>query len=130
MTEAALDHYGVSQRTADARNAGGVDIDGRKVDARKYYETIGDKGVAEYYKYSATNFRLQEAYISYKLPNKLLKNKMDVTLSVIGKNLLMLYNEAPFDPEAISSTGNYAQGLDYFMMPSLRSYGFSVKVNF
>ena len=55
---------------------------------------------------------------------------MDVTLSVIGKNLLMLYNEAPFDPEAISSTGNYAQGLDYFMMPSLRSYGFSVKVNF
>ncbi|WP_455000377.1 SusC/RagA family TonB-linked outer membrane protein [Capnocytophaga leadbetteri] len=130
MTEAALDHYGVSQRTADARNAGGVDIDGRKVDAKKYYETIGDKGVAEYYKYSATNFRLQEAYISYKLPNKLLKNKMDVTLSVIGKNLLMLYNEAPFDPEAISSTGNYAQGLDYFMMPSLRSYGFSVKVNF
>ena len=55
---------------------------------------------------------------------------MDLTFSVIGRNLLMIYAKAPFDPEAVSSTGNYSQGLDYFMMPSLRSFGINVKANF
>ena len=59
-----------------------------------------------------------------------MNDKVDVTLSIVGRNLAMLYSKAPFDPEAVSSTGNYAQGLDYFMLPSLRSYGFSIKANF
>lgn len=42
----------------------------------------------------------------------------------------MLYCKAPFDPESVSSTGNNAQGLDYFMLPSLRSLGFSIKAKF
>ena len=42
----------------------------------------------------------------------------------------MVYNKAPFDPEAIATTGNYYQGIDYFMMPSLRNLGFSVKLTF
>ncbi len=42
----------------------------------------------------------------------------------------MLHNEAPFDPELTSNTGTYYQGFDYFMPPSLRSWGFGVKVNF
>ena len=130
MTQAALDHYGVSKASADARDAGGVNLNGLKVAAQGYFEERGKARVAQYYTYSATNFRLQEAYVSYHLPRKLVNDQVDVTLSVIGRNLLMLYSKAPFDPEAISSTGNYAQGLDYFMTPSLRSYGFSIKANF
>lgn len=130
MTEAALDHYGVSERTAIAREHGGVNINGINIEAKKYYETLGKGRLPQYYTYSATNFRLQEAYISYKLPKKAINNIADITLSVIGNNLFMIYSKAPFDPEAISSTGNYAQGLDYFMMPSLRSIGLSLKANF
>ncbi|SFO05766.1 TonB-linked outer membrane protein, SusC/RagA family [Capnocytophaga haemolytica] len=130
MTEAALDHYGVSKNSADARDAGGVDLNGFKANAKSYFEERGKNRIAQYYTYSATNFRLQEAYISYKLPRKLINNTMDLTLSIVGRNLAMLYCKAPFDPEAISSTSNYSQGLDYFMMPSLRSYGLSLKANF
>ena len=130
MTQAALDHYGVSKESAEARNAGGVNINGYKVPAQSYFEERGKGRVAQYYTYSATNFRLQEAYVSYHLPRKLVNDKVDITLSVVGRNLAMLYCKAPFDPEAVSSTGNYAQGLDYFMLPSFRSYGFSIKANF
>ena len=42
----------------------------------------------------------------------------------------MIYNQAPFDPEATASTGTYYQGVDYFMQPSLRSWGFNVKIQF
>lgn len=55
---------------------------------------------------------------------------MGVTLGLTASNLFMIYNKAPFDPESTASTGTYYQGFDYFMQPSLRSLGFSVKVNF
>ena len=42
----------------------------------------------------------------------------------------MIYNKAPFDTEATASTGTYYQGVDYFMQPSLRSWGFNVKIQF
>ena len=48
----------------------------------------------------------------------------------MGRNLWMIYCKAPFDPEAIASTGNNYQGIDYFMVPSLRSLGFSLRVTF
>lgn len=130
MTEAALDQYGVSLASAQARDAGGVFSNGTLINARNYFEERGKNRLAQYYTYSATNFRLQEAYISYRLPKKLLNDSMGLTISVVGRNLAMIYSKAPFDPETISSTGNYVQGLDYFMIPSQRSIGLSVKADF
>ncbi|CEN34475.1 SusC/RagA family TonB-linked outer membrane protein [Capnocytophaga cynodegmi] len=130
MTEAALDHYGVSKASAEARDAGGVFVNGFPINAQNYFEERGKNRLAQYYTYSATNIRLQEAYISYKLPKKLINDTMGLTISVIGRNLAMLYSEAPFDPESVSSTGNYVQGLDYFMIPSQRSIGLSIKADF
>ena len=51
-------------------------------------------------------------------------------VSFVAHNLWMIYNKAPFDPEMTASTGTYNQGIDYFMQPSLRTMGFSVKVKF
>ena len=130
LTQASLDQYGVSKTSADARDAGGVNINGFNVSAQSYYSELGKKRAPMYYTYSATNFRLQEAYVSYRLPRKFINNKMDVTLSLVGRNLALLYCKAPFDPESVASTANYSQGLDYFMMPSTRSYGFNIKANF
>lgn len=131
-TQAYLDLYGVSQASADARDAGGVLVNGRgMMDAQKWYQTVGSSsGLPQYYTYSATNFRLQEASIGYTIPRKWLKGVTDITISLVGHNLWMIYCKAPFDPESVASTGNYYQGIDYFMMPSLRSVGFNVRLNF
>lgn len=131
-TQANLDLYGVSEASADARDAGGVLVNGREwMDAQKWYQAIGSQsGLPLYYTYSATNFRLQELSIGYTLPRKWFRDKCSLTISAVGHNLWMIYCKAPFDPEAIASTGNNYQGIDYFMMPSLRSMGFNIKLDF
>ena len=61
-------------------------------------------------------------------PNKWFGNVLkDVTVSFIANNPWMLYCEAPFDPELTPSTSTYGQGNDYFMQPSVRSFGFGIK---
>ena len=131
-TQANMDLYGVSEASAAARDAGGVWINGREmVDAQKWYQAIGSQsGLPQYYTYSATNFRLQELSLGYTLPSKWFRDRMRMTVSFVGRNLWMIYCKAPFDPEAVASTGLNYQGIDYFMMPSLRSLGFSVKFQF
>jgi TonB-linked SusC/RagA family outer membrane protein len=129
-TQASLDAYGVSEASAIARDNGGVPINGNDViDAETWFMAIGSgDGLPQYYTYSATNFRLQELNLGYTIPRKLLKNVAEITVSLVAHNLWMIYNKAPFDPEAVATTGNYFQGIDHFMMPSLRSIGFNLKV--
>ena len=130
-TEALLDRFGVSKRSAEARDAGGALFPGQgRVDAKTYYQMIGTGNyeTSGYYVYSATNIRLQELTLSYTFPNQWFKNVLkDVTLSFIANNPWMLYSKAPFDPELTPSTATYGQGNDYFMQPSVRSFGFGIK---
>ena len=127
-----MDQFGVSQATADTRDAGGIPVNYGEVTPANWYSVVagGQTGLLAYYTYSMTNVRLKQASISYTLPSKLFNDKLDVTLSLIGQNLLMFYCKAPFDPELTSATGTYFQGFDYFMPPSVRSFGFGVNVTF
>lgn len=131
-TQALMDQFGVSQQTADARDNKGVVVNKGKLDAEQYYGTVasGKTGLLAHYVYSATNVRLREMSLSYMLPSKWFGERLNISLSLTGHNLLMFYNKAPFDPELTANTGTYYQGFDYFMPPSLRSFGFGVKVNF
>ncbi len=130
-TQAVLDQYGVSERSALDRDNGGINVNLGKIDTQGYYQVVGgENAVWSEYIYSATNVRLQEAYIGYNIPAQLLNNKVNLSLTITGRNLLMLYNKSPFDPELTASTGTYYQGFDYFMQPSLRNFGFSVKASF
>ncbi len=131
-TQAALDAYGVSERSAAARDNGGVIINGDDViDPQVWYTTIGsDSGIPQYYTYSATNVRLQEASLGYTIPKNKLGNVMEMTLSLVGRNLWIVYNKAPFDPESVAMTGNFYQGIDYFMMPASRNIGFNIRIKF
>lgn len=130
QTQAILDEYGVSKQSADVRDAGGIPVNLGTVPAEKYYSVVGGNNpIWSEYTYSGTNVRLQEAHISYTIPRSVLK-VMDLTLGITANNLLLLYCKAPFDPESVGSTGTYYQGFDYFMQPSLRSYGFNVKITF
>lgn len=131
-TQAVLDDFGVSESTADARDLGYVMVNGRdKVTPEAWYRAVGSgDAVAQYYTYSATNVRLQEASFSYTFPKKMFKDVCDLTISLVGRNLWMLYSKAPFDPESVASTDNFYQGVDYFMMPSTRNFGCSVTLKF
>ena len=131
-TQAMLDYYGVSEASADARDLGYVMVNGTdRVTPETWYSTIGaGTAVPQYYTYSATNVRLQEASISYTFPRKMLRNVCDIKVALIGRNLWMIYNKAPFDPETVASTDNFYQGIDYFMMPALRNIGFSLSFKF
>lgn len=132
-TQGVLDYYGASKATADARDNGGIPINNGMIDAQKYYQTIatGEGGYGRYYLYSATNVRLQELSLNYTLPKRWLGNVASVTLGIVGRNLWMIYCKAPFDPElSASTTSNYYMNVDYFMQPSLRNFGFNVKVTF
>ena len=132
-TQAILDYYGASEATQNARNDGGVVINGKKINAQGYYQTVGNPNgtVDSRYVYSATNLRLAELSIGYDVPvHRWLKWVKGLNVAFVAHNLCMLYNKAPYDPEATSNTGTYYQGIDYFMQPSLRSMGFNVKLKF
>jgi hypothetical protein len=133
-TQAIMDAFGVSKTSADARDAGGALVNGRPVPTKEYYQVVGagaSGGIASMYVFSATNARLAELSLGYDIPvQKFVRFVKGANVSFVGRNLFFLYNEAPFDPELTSNTQTYFQGIDYFMMPSLRSLGFSVKLNF
>ena len=127
-TQAALDKFGVSQASADARDAGGVNIgQGLTIAPQQYYDAVYN--LDSYYVYSATNVRLQELSLSYNLPKSILgKTFKNVGVSLYATNLWMIYNKAPYDPELTGSTGTFGQGYDYFMLPSQRTIGASIKL--
>lgn len=128
FTQSYMDAFGVSETTAIARDNGGVQVNNGTIDAESWYRTASN--VHSGYVYNASNIRLQELSVGYTLPQQWFDNKFKVTTSFVGRNLWMIYCKAPFDPESVASTGNFYQGMDYFMMPSLRNLGFSVKVEF
>lgn len=132
-TEGILDYYGVSENSAAMRDAGGIPVNYGMMSAQNYYQTISTAsgGYGAYYLYDATNVRLQELTLNYTLPKKWFNNKLGLTVGFVARNLAMIYCKAPFDPELASSTSsNYYQGVDYFMLPSTRNFGFNVKLQF
>ncbi|WP_409014216.1 hypothetical protein [Dyadobacter sp. NIV53] len=139
-TEAFLDSYGVSERTAEARDAGSVAINAvtpegaavTSIDPYTYYSAIGDRNkIMEPYVYSRTNVRLGQFVLGYnfktKSANPVFKN---ATVSFVGRNLFFLYKKAPFDPEQAMTTSNALQSTDVFGLPSTRSYGLNLKLTF
>ena len=146
LTEAFLDELGLSQRTADARDyayannlftAKGEpamylpDGSGQIIGVRNYYQVMGARNsqYSPLYVYDATNFRLRELSLAYTFKNLIGEGK-NLSLSFIGRNLFFLYKKAPVDPDVSLSTGNGLSGFELFNMPSTRSYGFNVKMNF
>lgn len=142
LTEATLDKYGVSAATGDARNNGGVTVDGvdettkkpvTKVDAAAWYGAIGGRdGVTGEYMYDGTVVRLREASLGYSIPSSALGHSFvkSLRMTLIGRNLWYITKKAPYDPEITMSTGNGLAGVDIFSMPATRSFGFSLNVGF
>src|SRR5690606_35911090 len=96
--------------------------------ARTYWERLGDRA-QENFIYDASFAKLRQVTLGYSFPRSILGNTplQNVTLSFVARNLAILYRETDnIDPEASYQNGN-SQGLDYFGMPPVRSYGFNLR---
>ncbi|MHA4738798.1 SusC/RagA family TonB-linked outer membrane protein [Dyadobacter sp. MSC1_007] len=133
MTEQWLDFKGLSKRSGDARDAGGVMVNGKQIPAETYYNFISGKGdvaaAAEEYMFSATNVRMRELALGYTFP-KVSKAIKDISVSFISRNLFFFYKDAPFDPEVSITTANAMQGIEGFSIPATRSYGVTLRATF
>lgn len=140
LTEAQNDSFGVSKATGDARNAGGVKINGVRasdgvavtnVSAQSYYTQVGGRaGITGEYVYDATNVSVREVSIGYNFNPKTLPFIQSASISLIARNLFFIYKDAPFDPNIALSTGQGLQGVDIYGLPSTRSIGLNLNVTF
>lgn len=76
--------------------------------------------------------RLREVSLSYMLPQSLTGATpfKDIMFTVTGRNLWLSTDYTGVDPETSLMGSHNAQGLDYFNMPGIRSYIFSLNVKF
>jgi len=112
----------------------GVNADGSKnttiLPAQTYWKSFNS--ISEANVFDASFVKLREINIGYNLPSKWAKTigAQTVKVALIGRDLAILYKNAPhIDPETALNTGN-GQGLESLQAPSTRSYGFSVNLNF
>lgn len=116
-TQAMMDGFGY-QVTADARDAGGVMIDGELYDPQRYFTTIGINRLGAYYLYDATNIRLQELSIGYSMPKEWLGGVFSsASLSIMGRNVLSIYRLSSIRLRHVGCFGTYSAGGDNFMPP-------------
>jgi TonB-linked SusC/RagA family outer membrane protein len=98
--------------------------------AQQYYK--GFTNADEAFVYSATYVKLREVKLGYTLPQQWI-NKIGLqsaTVSVVGRNLLIIHKEVPnIDPETAFNTGN-GQGLEDLTLPGVRNVGFNINLKF
>ncbi|UOB18278.1 SusC/RagA family TonB-linked outer membrane protein [Abyssalbus ytuae] len=143
FTDASLDDTGVSKRSLQFRESGvvveGVVDDGTgnfipnttTISAQDYWGAVSNIGSE--YVYDQTNVRLREVSLTYRFPKKLLDKTFitNAAVSLTGRNLFFLYKKVDnFDPESSYSTSNFRQGVLFYSLPTTRSLGLSLNVNF
>ena len=84
------------------------------------------------YVYDASYVKLRELSFGYNLPSKLISKTplSRVTISIVGRNLWLIYKNMPYhDPELSLSAGNI-QGIADGAYPSTRTLGFNLTLGF
>lgn len=115
---------------------GGYAENTKKIAMHEYWKQIsgiGNIGITEENLFDATNIRIRNVQLSYKIPKEILKH-MKAQSAKIGfsvNNVLMLRSHLNgVDPESVYATGSNAVGFEYFSPPTSRSYHFNLSVSF
>jgi len=138
QTSAGLDSSGVSERSLLYRDSG-VTLNGTNTDtnsantvpitSQQYWGSYSS--IAENYIYDQDNIRLREFALGYRLPGLDEIGLQSATLQLIGRNLFFFSKSAEdIDPEAMLGTALGAQCFTSNALPTLRSVGFNVTLNF
>ena len=106
-----------------------------EVDAEALWGRLGGRNapVGEAFIRDASNVRLREVVLGYTLPDGITSRLpfRSASVSLVGRNLFFLSNKTEyFDPEAVQSVDNNAEGLNSFSPPTTRSYGVSLNFGF
>ncbi len=112
----------------------GVTADGGRnavvVSAEDYYKSLYN--ISEAFTYSSSYVKFRDISLTYTFQKKITE-KLGLTgasVSVIGRNLFFIYKDAPnIDPEVALDTGN-AQGIESLSLPTTRTIGFNLNLNF
>ena len=135
-TSRNLDSYGVSERTLQYRESG-VTLDGinsatgapntEAITGQEYWGSLA----VQNYIYDQDNIRLRELSIGYQIPNTQSYGIQSASLQLVGRNLFFFSKDAPdVDPEMTLGTAIGAQGFNLNNLPSTRSLGVNLTLNF
>lgn len=83
--------------------------------------------------YDATYLKLRELRIGYALPQSFAEKigAQNATVSLVGRNLLLFSKVPSIDPETYSIRGGtFVPGFESTSLPSMRTVGFSLNLNF
>jgi hypothetical protein len=138
-TNAYMTLFGLHKETLNGREGGIVGVgvteggqtNTKRVDAQDYYERIGGQ-IGVPFVYDASYVRLRQVALGFDLPATWLENTplRKVTLSLVGRNLSLLFSKTPnIDPESNISVTN-AQGLELAGVPPTRTVGLNLNVKF
>jgi len=144
-THAILDYYGRSEQSGNERNITGyifpgVQADGAKnnipVDfydpqedvSRNRWVRYGIGGVAADYVERADWLRFNTLKLTYQLKLKGIIQKM--SLSAYANNIVLWSPYKGVDPEQLLFDQANSSGLDFFNLPSTKTYGFNVALQF
>jgi hypothetical protein len=128
---------------------GGVDATGHPVTkgitAQDFWQTASYQryGNAEFFAYSASSLRLRELTLGYEIPLPSAQHIIkSAHLNFVARNLFWIYRGSSIldipglgkrkmwmDPDMSLGSANY-QGIEYGALPSTRSYGLNLRVNF
>jgi len=150
-TNVRLTQWGLHKQTLVNREGGmvvkGVIKTGEDTNGKPIYEpftkTLNQRETADYWGnlgercqenfiYDASFIKLRQISLEYSIPPAWLSKLpfTNLAVSFVGRNLAILYkNIDNVDPES-NYTDSNAQGLDYFGMPTTRTYGFNLRVTF
>lgn len=105
------------------------------VSADSYYG--GYWGLEENSIIDGSYIKLRELVLTYNLPKSLLAKAnfiQSASISFVGRNLAILYtdpsNDVHIDPETGFGVTNTGLGLEQFQLPTARTLGFKLNLNF
>jgi TonB-linked SusC/RagA family outer membrane protein len=103
------------------------------MDVEAFWRKVGGRNapVGEVFARDASNARLRELVLGYRIPFKTGSPISAARISIVGRNLFFLSNAAiDIDPEVLVGTGKAGEGFQSFGPPTTRSFGISVGLDF
>jgi TonB-linked SusC/RagA family outer membrane protein len=131
---------GLHKGTLEGRGGPGLPVSGvteagvavdTVLDAQTYWRSWAAANTDQFV-YSADFIKLRSLTLGYALPASIVSRTpfTALSLSIVGRNLLLLHSKVPnVDPESNYQAGN-AQGLERFGVPITRSLGVTLQARF
>ena len=138
QTSRDLDAFGASERSLQYRESGVV-VQGNNtatgsantvnVSGQDYWTAMS--AISENYLYDQDNVRLRELSIGYRIPGVDAIGLQSANLQLVGRNLFFISKSAEdIDPEVMLGTSLGIQGINHNQLPTMRSVGMNLTLNF